>query len=76
MFTRYANLTTEQKDHIVATYKESLKFYPPDQAIACTANDALGLTDRQWNSKIGADAFAATLATLVMAGTVEVQVAD
>ena len=65
-FTRYANITDEQKNGIVAKFREVRELYPTDQAVSITANDFWKLTNRQWNSKAGADVFAATLAVLVM----------
>lgn len=65
-FTRYANLTAEDKVTILANYKDQRTLYPVNQAVSCTAVDCFVLSDRQWNGKIGADAFAATLAILVM----------
>jgi len=70
-FTRYANLTEEQKDRIVDSYRYA-KFMGSDagHATSCAAVNGLGLTDKQWNGKIGSDAFAATMAVLVMRGEI------
>lgn len=65
-FTRYANITSEQRTGIVEKFRELNKVYPTDQAIACTADDFWGLSNKQWSGKLGADVFAATLAVLVM----------
>ena len=70
-YSRYANITQEQKDRIVRVYKSKVGIYPTGQAVAITAAEAWELSDRQWNSKKGSDIFAATLATLVMSGNVE-----
>ena len=67
-FTRYANITDADKKAIVDTYHyyRQTGCSNVGHAIACTAARAFDLSDRQWNAKIGSDAFAATLAWLVI----------
>jgi hypothetical protein len=63
----YANLTDEQRQAIVESFRmwKSLGC-EPDHATAC-ATGALKLSQRALNGKSGDNAWAAVLATLVMA---------
>lgn len=76
-FTRYANITDDQKEEILKeleTYKQiSGVSGTVGHAAACIASRVFELTTSQWNSKIGADAFAATLAVLAMNGEVNLE---
>ena len=74
-FTRYANLTPGQSDEIVRIYNQwvTMDGIQPGQAVSIAARDALLLTDKQWNGKIGADAFAAALACLVMRDAISIE---
>jgi len=74
--TRYANLTDEQREAIVRTFREwsSLPGIEVGQAVSCAAKDGLGLTINQWNSKQGEDAFASALGVLVMRNEVNLVV--
>ena len=66
-FKRYATMTNEDKDRVVEQYRYAIFMgSDPGHAVACAASSGLGLTNNQWNSGIGADAFAAAMATLVM----------
>lgn len=67
-FTRYANITDADKTAIVENYQyyRQTGCSHVGHAVACAAARAFDLTDRQWNGKIGSDAFAATLAWLVI----------
>jgi len=78
MFTRYANLTEEQQDRIVDAfrYARDVGRSDPGHAAACAACNGLSLTTKQWNSKIGSDAFAAALTTLVMKGEINLSHAN
>jgi len=63
----YANLTQDQRDGIVKSFKMWKSMgCTPEHATAC-AVDALKLTERARNGKAGTNAWAAVLATLVMA---------
>ena len=77
-FTRYANLTEEQKNRIVDAfhYARDIGNSDPGHAAACAACNGLDLTTKQWNSKIGADAFAAALGVLVMKGEIKLSYAN
>jgi hypothetical protein len=68
-FTDYANLTEEIKAEIIRQYEyaRSMKA-TTEQAVAIAAHAAYRLTDRQWNGKIGSNAFASACAVLVMSG--------
>ena len=73
-FRDYANLTEEQKRAIIAEYYYARKMgCPPDQSIAIAAGNGLQLTTRQWNAKIGGNAFAAACAVLIMAKVIDVR---
>lgn len=75
-FTRYGNITEEQKAEILKeleTYKQMNPFGSTGHAAACIANSVFQLTNRQWNSKIGTDAFSATLTVLAMSGKVNLE---
>ena len=70
----YANLTNDQKSAIRLQYRAAIQMNNghTEQAVAVAADNGLRLTVRQWNGKAGANAFAAALATLVMAGDVKI----
>lgn len=70
MFTRYANLTKEQKQKVIARYRgQRLMGSDPGHAAACAAHDVLlAGDDRKWNSKIGSDAYAAVAGLLLLEG--------
>ena len=72
-FRDYANLTNEQREEIIKTFRYARDIGATDagHASAIAAGQGLQLTDRQWNGKTGSNAWAATLATLVMAGEIE-----
>lgn len=70
-FTRYANLTHDDRCEIVRAFKYQRTFCNDvGHAVSCTTTDFFHLTPRQWNGKTGSDAFAATLAVLVMTKTI------
>ena len=74
-FTRYASLDAAQRSAIVEEYRTAKQQTSTNHAVAIAAHRALcNRNDRTWNSKTGSDAFAATLATLVMRG--EIVLAD
>ena len=67
-FTRYANLTVDDKIRIVSIYNVNREMgSQPGHSAAIAASEAFELTERQWNGKMGSDAFAAVCAVLVMA---------
>ena len=75
-FTRYANVTEEQTEEILKQYelyKEMNSCGDTGHAAACIGNSVFRLTTNQWNSKIGADVFAATLTVLAMNGKVNLE---
>lgn len=75
-FTRYSNITEEQKAEILKeleNYKQMNPLGSTGHAAACIASSVFRLTTRQWNSKVGADAFSATLAVLAMNGKVNLE---
>lgn len=67
---RYSNITDEMKEAIAKSFDTwanlngAYKDY--GHITACVANEVFCKTNKQWNSKYGADAFAATLTALVM----------
>lgn len=65
-FTRYAHLSRWQ--HVIIWEHWAWVCTQTDQghAMSITAKDVFSLTDRQWNSKIGADVFAAVCASVCM----------
>ena len=77
-FTRYANLSKGQEQEIINAFCgwQSMKGIDIGQAVSIAAHDGLKLTTKQWNSKIGADAFAAALATLLMKGAIEITIKE
>lgn len=72
---RYSNITEEMKAAIAKSFDNwsALNGAHKDYGhiAACVANDVFCRTNKQWNSKYGADAFAATLTALVMMGKVK-----
>ncbi len=67
----YANLTADQKAAIRQQFTAAIQMKADTaQAVSIAASQGLRMTDRQWNGKAGSNAFAAALATLVMAGDV------
>ena len=67
----YSQLTSVEKGRILQAF-DGASFYATDvrHAVAIAAHNGLQLTNREWNSKRGADSFAAALAALVMAGRI------
>lgn len=67
-FRDYANLTDEQKSQLVNyfVHAQAVGRVPPDHAAAIAAGSLC--TDRQWNGKTGANAYAAALAHLIRTG--------
>lgn len=65
----YANITKGQKAAIVAEFERALAMGADrKQAISIAAHSGFGLTDQQWNTAMGDNAFASACAVLVMAG--------
>lgn len=70
-FKRYANITEEQREMALTLFDEYCRINPygdVGHAAACIAADRrmFGMTNKQWNSKIGGDAWTAILGILVM----------
>lgn len=78
--TNYANRTEEIKDKMSEELHKWLsltgKYADAGHLTSCVANSAYDLTTRQWNGKAGSDAFASTLATLVMSGKIKIEFSD
>ena len=77
-FTRYANTTPDDVKTASIAFWYAMRLGATDAGHACAiaARDAFGLTDRQWNGKLGTDVFAATLAMLVMNGDINIKPGD
>lgn len=72
-FTRYANTTNEDCVKVVQEFENAMEWGADiKQAIAIAAHRGFDLTIKQWNSKMGTDAFAAACAILIMRGAVQV----
>ena len=71
----YANLTQAQRDEIIKQFrgaKEIAGYDDPLHFTAIAAHNVLSKTTRALNGKKGSNAFAAALATLVMAKEISV----
>lgn len=75
MFKNYANLTDEQRDEIVKVYNQWVQMdgITVGQAISCAAKDVFKLTIKQWNAKIGSNAFAAVCGVLIMKKALKIE---
>lgn len=63
----YSNLTEEKKKAILKHFRRDRSLGGPiGVSISHAARKAFNLTDRQWNGKTGANAFATTLTFLLM----------
>lgn len=73
-FKSYSDLTTDDLRTIAKEWHNLVDggLYEPKHAIACVAHDIFGITDRGWNGKVGANAFAAVCAALVWTGSIKV----
>ena len=75
-FTRYSNISEEQKAKILSEF-EHYELTAPlgdvGHAAACIARSVFEFSNRQWSGKNGNDAFAATLAVLAMSGKVKLE---
>ena len=67
----YSKIDNHLKEDIIGNFRLAKEYATgPDHAVAIAARQIVA-TDRQWNGPKGADAFAATLAVLVMANEVK-----
>ena len=68
----YGRLSEEQKQAIMREFDRA-RPHAADalHAASIAAHNGLQLTSRQWSGKIGADYWAAAIATLIMAGKVK-----
>jgi len=70
MSVRYSKLSETQKQAIIASARNSIEWgrTTPTHAAAIAASNILVKDNRQWETDIGSDAYAAALAVLVHAG--------
>lgn len=73
----YANLSREQKAEIVKAFEAAINMVQNDvtHATAIAAHAGLRLSNKAWNGKTGSNAWAATLAVLVMEKKIKLEVA-
>ena len=69
----YANITDDQRANILKEFDWTIKMNGGDffHAAASAAKHGLNLSDRQWNSKIGTNAYAAACVIIIMSGRVQ-----
>jgi len=68
---KYSTLTPEQRAKVITDFRAAKPFATDMNHAVAIASERLCKTNRGWNGKQGADAFAAGLATLVMAGEIQ-----
>lgn len=69
----YANLTKVQKDSIIDVFRNAKRiagYNDPCHFAAIAARNVLVKSNRGWSGKTGSNAFAAAIATLIMANEI------
>jgi hypothetical protein len=65
----YSQISQETKDRIIEKFRYARSMRADaNQAVAIAASDGFELTDRQWNGKMGGDAYATAAAVLLFSG--------
>ena len=73
----YAKMTDSQRDAVITSWTNAMYHATdPLHAAAIAARDVLVKSDRAWNGKQGADAFAAVVTTLVFRRILTVALAE
>ncbi len=64
---KYSQLTDDERANIMSMVRGAMDMGATDfkHAAAIAAHDFFRMTDRQWNSKTGTDAYATVLAVIV-----------